>query len=110
MIQRQKVKRKCCGERVKEERGERWLPRQQQPAFSLFINVSHAYADTIHAYRYIHMFSLFRLYLLCSVEFFRHTVYLPGFLQRVGCFSDVVAMLGSTGYTFNSVILLNFLI
>lgn len=75
-----------------------------------FSSMSHTHMQTRYTRTDTYTFSLFRLYLLCSVEFFRHTVYLPGFLQRVGCFSDVVAMLGSTGYTFNSVVLLNFLI
>lgn len=50
---RQTVKRKCRGERVKEERGERWLPRQQQPAFSFFISPFCTHTDKqTHRYTY----------------------------------------------------------
>lgn len=43
---RQKVKRKCRGERVKEERGARWLPWQQQPAF-FSLSLSIPFAQTL---------------------------------------------------------------
>lgn len=67
---RQTVKRKCRGERVKEERGERWLPRQQQPAFSFFISPFCTHIQTskhtdIHTHVLLLLFSL--LHLICGL-------------------------------------------